>query len=244
MEATDTFCRACGKAGATGNPSGTATPPASPSSQPQGGAPAPPPPGGYVAPPPAYAAPPPGGYAPPPPPAYAAPPPGGYGAPPPGAYAPVPGGYAPIPGGGPPPGVLADWGPRALGSLIDSALVLAVIVPLYVLGVVASVAFVFLGWLAAIAAGLYIAAQVGQTGQSPGMRSVGLKCISQTTGQPIGAGLGIVRNLAHFVDGVICGIGWLFPLWDQQRQTLADKIMSTVVIRVPQQPFSLAPPGP
>jgi hypothetical protein len=44
------------------------------------------------------------------------------------------------------------------------------------------------------------------------------------------------------VDSIICYVGYLFPLWDQQRQTLADKIMSTVVVVVPKQAFSLTPP--
>jgi len=33
---------------------------------------------------------------------------------------------------------------------------------------------------------------------------------------------------AHIIDGLICNIGYLFPLWDAKRQTIADKIMSTV----------------
>jgi uncharacterized RDD family membrane protein YckC len=71
---------------------------------------------------------------------------------------------------------------------------------------------------------------------------MGLKCVSQTTGQTIGAGLGFVRYLATFLNGIICYVGWLFPLWDAQRQTLADKVMTTVVITVPKQSFSLTPP--
>ncbi len=35
---------------------------------------------------------------------------------------------------------------------------------------------------------------------------------------------------AHFVDFITCFIGYLFPLWDDKRQTLADKIMRTVVV--------------
>jgi hypothetical protein len=31
-------------------------------------------------------------------------------------------------------------------------------------------------------------------------------------------------------------------LWDAQKQTLADKIVGTVVITAPAQPFSIAPP--
>jgi hypothetical protein len=45
-------------------------------------------------------------------------------------------------------------------------------------------------------------------------------------------GMAFVRDLCHIVDSLICYIGYLFPLWDAQRQTLADKIMSTVVIPV------------
>jgi uncharacterized RDD family membrane protein YckC len=139
--------------------------------------------------------------------------------------------------------VLADWGPRALGLLIDWAITLVVLIPFYVLGFVVSNFFVDLGALAALGVWIYFAVQVGQGGQSPGMRTIGLKCINQSTGQTIGTGLAIVRSLAHFVDSLICYVGWLFPLWDKNRQTLADKIMSTVVVKVPPQQFSLSPPA-
>jgi hypothetical protein len=43
------------------------------------------------------------------------------------------------------------------------------------------------------------------------------------------------------VDTIICYIGWLFPLWDAKRQTIADKIMSTVCVPLNPQPL---PPGP
>jgi hypothetical protein len=36
-------------------------------------------------------------------------------------------------------------------------------------------------------------------------------------------------------------VDMLFPLWDVKRQTLADKIMGTVVLKVPVQGFSLTP---
>lgn len=53
---------------------------------------------------------------------------------------------------------------------------------------------------------------------------------SEQTGQPIGVLMAFVRDICHFVDGVICYIGFLFPLWDAKRQTIADKIIGTVVI--------------
>jgi uncharacterized RDD family membrane protein YckC len=79
----------------------------------------------------------------------------------------------------------------------------------------------------------------GTTGSSIGKSVMKFKVVSERTWQPIGFGLSVVRQLAHFVDAIICYIGYLFPLWDPKRQTLADKIMTTVCIPfTPQQPVA------
>ena len=70
----------------------------------------------------------------------------------------------------------------------------------------------------------------GTTGSSIGKSVMKFKVVSETTGQPIGFGMSVVRQLAHFVDAIICYVGFLFPLWDSKRQTLADKIMTTVCL--------------
>jgi uncharacterized RDD family membrane protein YckC len=70
----------------------------------------------------------------------------------------------------------------------------------------------------------------GTTGSSIGKGIMKFKVVSEKTWQPIGFGMSIVRQLAHIVDGIICYIGYLFPLWDAKRQTLADKIMTTVCV--------------
>jgi uncharacterized RDD family membrane protein YckC len=186
--------------------------------------PPPPPPGGGQQPPP----PPPGPGGPqlyqPPPPSYGTPPPVG-GQPPPAQF----GAYAPQPAQawtGPP---LADWGKRVLGSLIDyfGPWFVAFFVEIFI-----SFTLGALLQLAALAWGLYNAYLGGQTGQSTGKKQIGLKLISEQTGQVIGGGLGIARFFCHIVDAIICYVGFLFPLWDAKRQTLADKIMKTVVIVV------------
>jgi uncharacterized RDD family membrane protein YckC len=95
-----------------------------------------------------------------------------------------------------------------------------------------------LGVVAASLAGLLAFAFViwnygyrqGATGSSIGKSILNFKVVSERTGQPIGFGVSLVRQLAHTVDNVICYIGYLFPLWDPKRQTLADKIMSTVCL--------------
>ena len=73
--------------------------------------------------------------------------------------------------------------------------------------------------------------RTGRTGMSLGKEKMGIKLVSEDTGQPIGAGMAFVRDLAHYVDGLICSVGYLFPLWDDKRQTLADKIVKTVVVK-------------
>jgi uncharacterized RDD family membrane protein YckC len=86
--------------------------------------------------------------------------------------------------------------------------------------------------LAAIVWGLYQAYQGGQTGQSMGKKMAGTRLLSEQTGQPIGGGLGIGRYFVHIIDSIPCiPVGYLWPLWDAKRQTFADKILKTVVIK-------------
>ncbi|KUI47377.1 hypothetical protein AU198_23450 [Mycobacterium sp. GA-1199] len=68
----------------------------------------------------------------------------------------------------------------------------------------------------------------GTTGSSIGKSMLKFKVVSEKNGQPIGFGMSIVRQLAHIVDAAICYVGYLFPLWDAKRQTIADKLISTV----------------
>ncbi len=70
----------------------------------------------------------------------------------------------------------------------------------------------------------------GRTGQSLGKQALGLRLLSVTTGRPIGAGRAFGREVAHLFDGVLY-LGYLWPLWDAQKQTFADKLVGSVVIR-------------
>ncbi len=57
--------------------------------------------------------------------------------------------------------------------------------------------------------------------------------------------MGIVRAIIHWIAFVLCIIpgvvDLLFPLWDSHKQTLADKLISSVVITAPKEPFSIMP---
>jgi uncharacterized RDD family membrane protein YckC len=74
----------------------------------------------------------------------------------------------------------------------------------------------------------------GRTGYTFGKAIVGIKLVGERSGQPIGGGMSFVRQLAHIVDGLVCNLGYLWPLWDSKKQTFADKIMGTLVIVQPQ----------
>lgn len=175
--------------------------------------------------------------------------------------------YPPQPYGAPgahPAGQLAEWGTRVLGYLIDGAIPAAVFFVLYIIsgfvaGAVASsgdedaamttmiILFVVLGILYLGLLGFTIwntCYRRGTTGQTLGQKVAKIKTVGEATGQPIGFGNAFLRQICHIVDSAICGlpIGWLAPLWDEKKQTWADKIVKTVVVVVPDgQQFPPAP---
>ena len=134
-----------------------------------------------------------------------------------------------------PSAAYANWGQRAGAYLIDAVPVVAGYVVLFILGLVLhnilSVLLGLLFWVGAIGWWIYNRViTMGNTGQSLGKRIVGIRLVKEDTGQPLGAGMCFARDICHAVDGAICGVGYLFPLWDTKAQTLADKIITTVVV--------------
>jgi uncharacterized RDD family membrane protein YckC len=76
----------------------------------------------------------------------------------------------------------------------------------------------------------------GKTGSTVGKSAFKFKVVSEKDGQPIGFLMSFVRQIAHIVDGIPCYVGYFWPLWDQKRQTFADKIMSTVCLPIEDTP--------
>jgi Mce-associated membrane protein len=68
------------------------------------------------------------------------------------------------------------------------------------------------------------------TGATPGKRTVGISVVHRETGRPVGIVTTVLRWLAHFLDAILC-IGYLRPLWDKERRTFADGLLSTFVVR-------------
>jgi uncharacterized RDD family membrane protein YckC len=121
----------------------------------------------------------------------------------------------------------ANWGLRVGAYLIDVAPIVILEIIFIRISVVAYLVILVasLGWT--IYNRWY---QGGTTGQSLGKKALKIRLVSEETGQPIGMLMAFVRDICHIVDAVICYVGFLFPLWDAKRQTLADKIVRTVVV--------------
>lgn len=221
-------------------PPGWGTPPPQQPPQPPGwGQPPPPPGGGWGAPPP------------PPPPA------GGWGTPP-----PPPGSYGQPYGGYAPPAPRASFWTRLGAYLIDLIIVGLFSIPAIVTvavgpkhwsactvndrpaeckvpdaGVV--VVALLLGLAALIAAFAYFAILDGR-GQTIGRRATGIRVLDANTGQPLGTGRALGRTLfRQTISGWICWLGFLWMLWDPDKQAWHDKVVSSVVV-----PASVVPPPP
>lgn len=154
-----------------------------------------------------------------------------YGAQPPAAYSGVPQGVT-----------FAHWGKRVGATVIDSLILLAAYIPALIgAGLASDPGTAGMGTvLTLIGLVLYIGVFVwnvcikqGSTGYTVGKGVMGIKLVKAETGLPIGGGMSFVRQIAHILDGLPCYLGFLWPLWDANRQTFADKIIGTYVIDQP-----------
>jgi uncharacterized RDD family membrane protein YckC len=131
---------------------------------------------------------------------------------------------------------LATW-PVRVGSYLIDAIVMSV--PYGILLAVGQgvgggvgVLLTLLGLASLIGMWVWnIGIKQGSTGQTIGKGVVGTRLVGEETGQPIGTGMALVRSIAHVLDALPCYIGYLWPLWDEKRQTFADKILKTLVVK-------------
>ena len=125
----------------------------------------------------------------------------------------------------------APWGQRVLAWLIDQGIP---VILLIIAEASRSTGFILLMVLVNLGWAVYnYGIQQGTTGYTLGKGVVGIKLISEETGQPVGTGMAIARYFVHILDGIPCYIGYLWPLWDSKRQTFADKILTQIVITAP-----------
>ena len=82
-----------------------------------------------------------------------------------------------------------------------------------------------------IVAFVYLRA-LAKTGQTWGRRLVGIKVIASDTGGAPGWGKAIGRQLfANFISANVVYLGYLWMIWDRDKQTWHDKVAGTFVVR-------------
>lgn len=124
----------------------------------------------------------------------------------------------------------ANWGNRIGALIVDSLASLPFLLLALLLDEDVGPLFSFL-----LAIGIAVHAYnrwflAGRTGQSWGKKALGTFLVNESNQQPIGVGKAFLRDVAHYVDGILY-IGLVFPLLNRRRQTIADKIVRTVVVK-------------
>jgi len=89
-----------------------------------------------------------------------------------------------------------------------------------------------IGALGVIVIGLLYISHLGKTGQTWGRKIVGVKVVTKDTGAPLGFARALGRTLIEQTISGICFLGFLWMLWDKDKQTWHDKIVNSVVVKV------------
>jgi uncharacterized RDD family membrane protein YckC len=129
------------------------------------------------------------------------------------------------------PGNLASPGLRIVGGLIDVVIIFVVVIiidlilkdsrgPVGIINLIIELAYFAYFW--------------SSRGQSIGMMPFGFKVRDTATGQYPSPGKAALRGFIWLVEVgftfcLIGAVGWLWQLWDPQRQAIHDKVAGTIV---------------
>lgn len=136
-----------------------------------------------------------------------------------------------------PTGPRAPFFTRLAAAIIDGVL-------LSVVSVIASAATGRTGgWVISVVVGVvYFGFFEGSaSGQTIGKKALGIRVIDYRTGGPIGFGRAVLRFFARYLSALPCLLGYFWMLWDKERQTWHDKLISDVVVPTAAYPVSSWP---
>ena len=128
-------------------------------------------------------------------------------------------------------------GPRAgfwrrFGAAFLDGLIVAV--PFNILVAVAPDDVAALISLLSIVVGIayYTVLEGGARGQTLGKMALGIRVYDLKNGGPIGYGRAFVRYVGRIVSTIVILLGYLWMLWDREKQTWHDKFAGSVVVPV------------
>jgi uncharacterized RDD family membrane protein YckC len=67
-------------------------------------------------------------------------------------------------------------------------------------------------------------------GQTIGKKAMGIRVVSAGSA-PVSVGMAFVRSVMKIVSGLVLMLGYLWMLWDPNKQTWHDKVAQTYVVR-------------
>jgi len=144
------------------------------------------------------------------------------------------------PYGAPPQATGGASGPRAgfwkrFGASFIDGLILAV--PYLI---IAFAVHPLLGYAVYLLAGIayFTYFEGGPKGQTLGKQALGIRVIDLATGGPIGFGRGFIRYIGRIVSAIVIYLGYLWMLWDPEKQTWHDKMAGCVVVPTASYPVS------
>jgi uncharacterized RDD family membrane protein YckC len=92
--------------------------------------------------------------------------------------------------------------------------------------------------LGAVVSAAYFTAFIGaERGQTLGQMALGIRVLGLDTGSSIGYGRAFLRWLVSIVSGIVILLGYLWMLWDGERQCWHDKAANDVVVPVQDYPL-------
>ena len=131
----------------------------------------------------------------------------------------------PTPGDGP-SGPRASFGRRLVALLLDALII----------GVLQGILTAFsdrevasgVGTLVGLAYFTYF--EGSASGQTVGKRALGIRVIDFQGRGSIGYGRAFIRWISRILSTIPCLLGYLWMLWDREKQTWHDKLATTVVV--------------
>ena len=73
-------------------------------------------------------------------------------------------------------------------------------------------------------------------GQTLGKRALGIRVLDFGGGEAIGYGRAAIRYVGRIVSSLVFALGYLWMLWDREKQTWHDKFANSVVVPVSDYP--------
>ncbi len=128
-------------------------------------------------------------------------------------------------------------GPRAsfwqrLGAFVIDYIVQLVVIVVFVGGLAAvSESLAVVGYLIAVIVliAYFVMLEGGPTGQTLGKKALGIRVYDLKQGGPIGYGRGFIRWIGRIASSILL-IGYLWSIWDSEKQTFHDKFAGSVVV--------------